>query len=150
MKTPIRTFTLSVVAALVGFASYADDFSVERSYSLYLPEFIAKDDACVSAFTTTIAPQFRGLSRVDLSASNIVETTSGFLATYIDVQFRSAFGDAVGSINCVFAANSNGVTDVSVTFSGSGLGGFEKRGLSSPSEDPADWKATSVSAQLRP
>ena len=109
-----------------------------------------KDDACISAFREGIVPGFRGLNGIELSGNSIVDTTSGALATYTDVKFRGVYGDSTGSINCSFATGLNTVTDVGVTFVGTGLGGFERRSRISPSSDPVDWKVISFSSQILP
>lgn len=128
--------------------SVAEELSIVQNYTFYQQDQLSKDVACIDAIREEIAPNFRGLNWVELSAPSIIDTTFGALATYVDVNFRSVYGDTRGSINCSFTADLTAVTDVGVTFVGSGLGGFESRGRTSPSRDPADWKVTSFSAQV--
>jgi hypothetical protein len=80
--------------------------------------------------------------------SNIFETTKCATALYPNVDFDGDYGEAKGSINCIFSSESSTVNDVTVAFLGKGLGGFERLGFSSPSINPADWKVTSFSRQL--
>jgi hypothetical protein len=106
------------------------------------------DAACISAFKEFIAPDFRGLRTLTVHSSNIFETTKCATALYPNVDFDGDYGEAKGSINCIFSSENSTVSDVTVAFLGKGLGGFERRGFSSPSINPADWKVTSFSRQL--
>ncbi|WP_166416054.1 hypothetical protein [Cochlodiniinecator piscidefendens] len=144
----MRPFVLSIFATFIATPSIAEEFSIDRSYTYYQQDLLTKDAACIAAFREVIVPNFRGLNGIELSANSIVDTTFGALATYTDVNFRSVYGDSVGSISCAFAADLSTVTDVGVSFTGAGLGGFERRGQTSPSSDPADWKVTSFSSQI--
>lgn len=129
---------------------FADGFSIEKAYSFHQQDHVQKDAACVSAFADNITPEFRGLTGLQLMAPTIVGTSLGALATYPNVTFLSSYGDAQGTISCVFSKTHKTPTDISVSFVGSGLGGFEKRGRIASSSDPADWKVTSFSSQVNP
>lgn len=146
----MKILPVSILFAFVASSLAANQISVARSYTYAIENHIKKDIACVAAFKDKVAPNFRGLNGIELSANSISETTYGSLAIYTDVKFKSLYGDSSGSLNCSFASKSDTVIDIGVTFVGSGLGGFESRGRTSPSSDPSDWKVMSFSTQIRP
>ncbi len=142
----------TVIAAIATTAACApaEELLVQRSYAYSDEAFLLKDSACLTAFESEVVPSFRGLHTVVLQSSNIFDTTDGAIAVYSNANFKGDYGNAEGSISCIFAANKITVTDVAVTFFGSGLGGFERRGRTSPSDDPADWKVSGFSTQILP
>lgn len=144
----MRVLSFSIALVLIATNAVAEGLLVERPYVFSNKEFALVDTACITAFKEHIAPEFRGLRTLTIQSSNIFEATNGATALYPDVDFGGDYGDAKGAINCIFSLENNKVTDVAVSFWGTGLGGFEKRGFSSPSSDPADWKITSFSMQL--
>lgn len=146
------TARLSPIIALGLLAStaLADGLSIEKTYRIYAQDRSKKDAACLSAFTNNIAPEFRGLTGLQLSGTNIHSIRSGTLATYANATFLSVYGDEQGTINCIFSKTRETPTDVSVTFNGEGLAGFEKRGRISQSSDPADWKVAGFSSSVAP
>lgn len=139
-----------VVSSLLASPAFADGLTVQKDYSFH-PESTAKrDTACIMAFAAHVAPEFRGLTSLRLSMPTMAATQSGALATYPSVTYGRVYGDVWGSLSCVFSQTSDTPTDVSVSFGGEGLGGFEKRGRIAKSNDPADWTVTSFSTQVRP
>lgn len=138
--------TLVGCLALICFSSHAgaDPVTVSKSYSYSHPTFAAQDSACISSFMVQISPRFRGLLGISLGSNSIIETQSGALATYAGVEFESLYGNVKGTINCVFAANRQTVTDVAVVFEGRGLGGDEKHPLKADPNDPASWRAKTL------
>ncbi|MEP3844534.1 MAG: hypothetical protein ABJM43_04235 [Paracoccaceae bacterium] len=144
----MRQLLYQVSLMLFGSVASAGSLEIVRSYTYSDDDFAVKDVACINAVEQHIAPNFRGLRALTIQSGNIFETSSGAAAIYPEVIFAGDYGDVRGSINCLFDLDTNGITDVAVTFKGLGLGGFEPRGRTSPSSDPADWKVTSFSSQL--
>ena len=122
----------------------ADEVTIEKSYTIFSNDHRAKEKACIRALREQIVPEFRDLELIKLSAPIIIEK----LATYPTSSFHGPHGDAEGVVSCLFDTSAGHVTDISVSFVGKGLGGFEKRGRVSSSKDPADWKVISYSVEI--
>lgn len=128
--------------------AYADPLSVTKTYVYTDPEFESRDKACISAFEEEITPKFMGLTEIQLDAKFIFRTKDGAVATYADVIFVSDYGNASGSLNCVFARDRQTVTDVAVLFLDGGLGGLIDHVFKPDPDDPATWKIPAVSVTV--
>lgn len=95
-----------------------------------------------------ITPNFEGLQQVTLSANSIVQTQGGYLAIYPGAKFVSHYGDAEGSLTCIFSPDGRKVTEVTVSFEGSGLAGFTRHPLAQIISDPAQQRSTGMSSSI--
>lgn len=143
----MKSILSSLPMIVLGSALTAADLSIERTYSLYDPVFKAVDATCIHAFSTEMVPGFEGLTGLVLESFDFFQTETGAIGVQSDVEFQSEHLDATGDIICSFAPDGK-VTDVIARFDGKGLGGFKRRGYSSPSSDPADWTVTATQSTV--
>lgn len=144
----IKSFLTCCGLICINSSAMADPITVTKTYNYSHPVFASQDAACVTSILEKIAPKFVGLSEISLSSNSMVETQNGALAIYAGVKFISQYGNAEGTINCVFASNRKSITDIAIVFEGRGLGGHKARGRISGSKDPASWKSTSLAVTV--
>ncbi|WCR00217.1 hypothetical protein [Paracoccus aestuarii] len=107
---------LSAILVLAVSSYAAASPTVTQSYSYTDQEFASRDAACVSAMLEKITPRFEGLQKIELGTNSIFETQSGYIAVYPGAIFEGRYGDAEGSLTCVFTRDGRNVSDVAVTF----------------------------------
>lgn len=144
MKLPL--FSAFFVLAVSSCAAAAP--MITKTYSYTDQGFASRDAACVSAMLEKITPNFEGLQQVTLSANSIVQTKNGYLAIYPGAKFESRYGDAEGSLTCIFTPDGRNVTEVTVAFEGSGLAGFTRHPLAQIIGDPAQQFSTGMSSSI--
>lgn len=141
-------FVLSLLLLLSPSLLFA--FTVKRNYNLTAPKFTKLDQKCLRALKKEIVPAFVGLSGVDTEQSPSFFLGDGrrdTIHTYAGMNFKSDYGNVRGTLNCVFDANSNRVSVVTVTFEGRGLAGFKKHPMARTLNDPSKQRALSYSAE---
>lgn len=144
----MRVTLLSASFVLAVWSGAAAETLVNKGYSYTDHGFASRDAACVAAMLEKITPNFDGLQQVMLTANSIVQTQSGYLATYPGAKFESVHGDAEGSLSCIFDADGRHVTEVSVAFEGRGLAGFTRHPLGQIIADPAQQLSTGMSSSI--
>ena len=142
-----QVFFPAFILAVVASGAFAAP-EVTKTYTNTEPDFAIKDELCVAAMLDKIAPEFDGLVNINLSSNSIFQTTNGYLATYTGAVFNGRYGDAEGTVSCVFTEDGSAVTDVAVTFEGQGLGGFKRHPLARLGNDLGELKTSSFSTTI--
>lgn len=125
----MRVVIIAGIFLVAGAASASDIPTIVKSYNYTDADFAERDSSCISAFVKHIISDFEGITRISFENNFILQTSNGFLAVYAGTKFRSKFGNAEGTVNCVFASDGKIVTDVAITFEGKGLAGNTRRPL---------------------
>jgi hypothetical protein len=128
---------LGIIAAPV--VTHADGLRVSKGYSYTDQAFAQRDAACLSVLGKTVAQNYVGLKAIEIPENFMLGTTTGVLSTSTGVKFKGDYGKAKGTFTCLFDQNTLDVTDIVIAFEGNGLGGYVRRGRSSPSQNPKDW-----------
>ncbi|MCR9271744.1 MULTISPECIES: hypothetical protein [Mameliella] len=144
----MRQFVYQIAMMLIGSIASANGLKIDKEYMHSDDHSLRKDTACIQAVEQNITPNFRGLRTLAIRSSHVLDTSSGTIAIYPEVTFSGDYGNAKGSMYCLFGPDKHRITDVAVVFLGLGLGGFEPRGRYHPSKDPSKWKVSSFAHQL--
>lgn len=123
---------------------------ITKSYKYYDGLMADQDAACSAALVEHIAVDYDGLEKIEIGGNSLFSTANGYLATFAGAKFHGRYGDATGTVNCIFSADGRILTDISVTFDGRGLAGYKGKAAFGGDQDLSQSRKTALSKTLVP